>query len=102
MMTQVGRSGLAMMLIALSKGAIAAGPGSMGPQSQAQIVISVRVAPRFSFVPTQIPQRPNPQLSVSSNAPALRYTIEDQETAVRDPASGVERELPGLWLVVPD
>jgi hypothetical protein len=97
------------------------GRGQMGAQSGASIQISVSVAPRFSLGAGSAlaKQRGRPAnadgFELSSNAPALRYTVvpvsvgadpgsAEQETVLTGTARGEVARLsqPRLLLVVPD
>ena len=97
---------LALILGAAVSGVAAAqsSHGQMGPQSRASIRISISVPPRFAPSPAVSTGRGEADLAsyrMTSNAPALRYTL------TADPAGGSESGRPGdgslpLLLIVPD
>jgi hypothetical protein len=74
--------------------------GTMGPRSQAEVRLTVRVTPRFTLQANSAKRNAGGTdvhpLTLSTNAPDLRYTL-----ATR-PAAGGGVNGPVLVLVVPD
>jgi hypothetical protein len=93
--------GISAMVVPAAPAAAQSVGGAMGPTSQAEIRISIRVMPRFTFqskaVARDAAKADQRSLTVSANAPTLRYAVVPQPAASSRTAT--DRL---LVLVVPD
>ena len=93
--------GILAMLLSAAQASAQAVRGAIGPKSQADVHVSVRVMPRFKLQSQSVPAdsvKPGVRsLSFSTNAPNLRYAI-----MTRPVATGRTADDRLLVLVVPD
>jgi hypothetical protein len=109
--------GICVMAVMLLPGSVASAHsigGSLGPESRAEVKISVSVVPRFKVTPPLVSKggmiphidRPSQSIRISTNAPALRFSLVSHPTA---PGTILETSVAGerpaanrLVVVVPD